>query len=54
MPPVHTRHAEERHGGGGRPGGVAIWAGVATPERRSSEIKPGIKQNRIYIVKEMF
>ena len=40
---------------GGRHDDVAILsrADVATPERNSSEINPGIKQNRIYIVKEM-
>ena len=56
MPPVHTLHTWERHSGGGRPYGVAILsrADVATPERSSGQIKPGIKQNRIYIVKEMF
>ena len=56
MPPVHTLHTLERHSGGGRPDGVAILsrADVAMPERGSRQIKPGIKQNRIFIVKEMF
>ncbi len=53
MPPVHTLHTKERHSGDGRPGGVAILSrdDVATPARSSSQIKPGIKQNRIYIAK---
>ena len=53
MPPVQTLHTRERHSGGGRPGGVDILsrAVVSTPERSSSQIKPGIKQNRIDIVK---
>ena len=56
MPAVHTSHTRARHSGGGSHGGVAILsrADVPTPERISSEINPGIKQNRIYIVKEMF
>ena len=59
MPAMYTINTRARHsggGGGGGHGGVAILsrADVATPERSSSEIHPGIKQNRIYIVKEMF
>ena len=58
MIPLHTLHTREVHsgGGGGRSGGVANLsrADVATPERSLSEINPGIKQNCIFIVKEMF
>ena len=51
MPAVHTIHTRARHSGGGRHCGVAILrrADVAMPERNSSEINPGIKQNRIII-----
>ena len=56
MQAVHTVHTRARHSGGGGHGDVAILsrADVPTPERISSEINPGIKQNRIYIFKEMF
>ena len=56
MPVMYTIYTRTRHSGGGGHSGVAILsrADVATPEISSSEIHPGIKQNRIYIVKEMF